>query len=615
MKEVNGRAFAERFALNPGSYAWLLGAGASATSGIPTGFQMIQDFRARLFASESGISLREIDVADPVWQARIDRHHELQGKLPPRGDPSEYARAFEALHTSSEDRRLYIRNHVSKGQPSLGHKVLGSLLASRRTPCIFTTNFDTLIEDAATVAVQLLPPGDRSKVTLAAIDNAGRAETCLRDNDWPLVVKLHGDYQSVELKNTDEELKSQDGQLRLVLSHAMQRFGLVVAGYSGRDDSVMCALADVLRESVCYPKGIYWLCPDPTNVMPGVREFLHQAELAHVEVHLISGTTFDELLGDTADVAELPPVLVTHIFGDRKADEPAQVPLQRAAVLPAPVLRLTALPVVVMPTVARRINLTVSPGIADVRRQIRDSNVWAVVAQAGSPRSMAVFGNDAELLRALAPFQPTLAGEMSLEPAKESWAKGILYDSLVRALCRSLPLYARLNSRGNTIAVSRSRADLPPEELAERRSLLARLQNAYASPLNGKVPGTTGAYSEGLAVRLELADDRWWLVFEPTTFIDIQAAQDDDDRARAQAEWDTADEWRRERWAQKYNRAWSNILDAWVELLTRARGSRHSTYSLATADGIDATFELGIKSVRTRPAHDHDYFHHQQGTR
>ncbi|MDP1693731.1 MAG: hypothetical protein Q8L49_17580 [Burkholderiaceae bacterium] len=316
-------------------------------------------------------------------------------------------------------------------------------------------------------------------------------------------------------------------------------------------------------------------------------------------------------LGDIADVAELPPALVTHIFGDRKADETAQVPLQRAAVLPAPVLRLTALPVVMMPTVARRINLTVGPGIADVRQQIRDSNVWAVVAQAGSPRSMAVFGNDAELLRALAPFQPTLAGEVSLEPAKESWAKGILYDGLVRALCRNLPLYARLNSRGNTIAVTRLRADLPPEVLAERRSLLAKLQNAYASPLNGKVPGTTGTYSEGLAVRLELADDRWWLVFEPTTFIDILAAQGDDDKARVQAEWDTADEWRRERWAQRYNRAWSNILDAWVELLTRARGSRHSPYSLTVADGIDATFELGIKSGRTRPAHDHDYFHHQ----
>ena len=66
MKNNRGRAFAERFALNPASYAWLLGAEASATAGTPTGYQMIQEFRTKLFANESGISLREVDASDPV---------------------------------------------------------------------------------------------------------------------------------------------------------------------------------------------------------------------------------------------------------------------------------------------------------------------------------------------------------------------------------------------------------------------------------------------------------------------------------------------------------------------------------------------------------------------
>ena len=69
-------------------YSWLLGAGASATAGIPTGYQMIQEFRTRLYASQAGISRREIDSADPIWQARIDRHHERLGVLPPKRDPS-----------------------------------------------------------------------------------------------------------------------------------------------------------------------------------------------------------------------------------------------------------------------------------------------------------------------------------------------------------------------------------------------------------------------------------------------------------------------------------------------------------------------------------------------
>lgn len=615
MKSIGGRAFAERFALNPSSYAWLLGAGASATAGIPTGYQMIQEFRTKLFANESGISLREVDASDPVWQARVDQHHERQGKLPPKGDPSEYARAFEALYPTIEDRRLYIERQVSKGTPSIGHKVLGSLLASRKSPCIFTTNFDSLVEDAATVAGQLLAPAERGKVTLAALDNAARAITCLRDNGWPLVVKLHGDYQSVELKNTDDELQSQDASLRLALTESLRRFGLVIAGYSGRDDSVMKALRDVLHEPHRYPCGIYWLCRDSNGLLPAVRDFLEQAELAQVDVYVVNGTTFDELAGDIADITDLSPALVGHIFGDRKTSASAQVPLIREPVLRTPILRLTALPIEELPAVARRMTLHNSPGINDIRARLKDANVRAVVAQAGSPKTLAVYGHDERILEALAQFQPTLAGEIALDPLNESWAKGVLYDALVRALCRKRPLRARMTGRGHSISISPLHADLTPEQLQARKTLLSRLRSAYQMELTGSVPGTQGSFSEGLDVRLERADDRWWLVFEPSTFIDIPPALNEDDQAQVREAWRVADEWRRERWVQKYNWKWSDIVDAWVELFTRSRGARHSTYELKSGEGMDATFQLGPHSARSRPAHDHDYFHQGGGSR
>ena len=615
MKEISGRAFAERFALNPLGFAWLLGAGASATAGIPTGYQMIQEFRTRLFASESGISLREIDPADPVWQSRIDLHHDRKGVLPRKGDPSEYSRAFEALYPTPEDRRLFIRNQVSKGSPSLGHKVLGSLLAARKTPCVFTTNFDALVESAATIASQLLPASERGTPTLAAIDNAARAETCLRESEWPLIVKLHGDYQSVELKNTDQELAQQDAQLRLVLTQSLQRFGLVVVGYSGRDDSVMQALSAVLRSPMHYPKGIYWLCRDADSLLPAVRELLEQAELAQVDVHLVKGTTFDELCGDIADVTELPVPLVRHVFGERSTATVAQVPLQRQAALRAPVLRLSAMPLIEMPTSARRIALNSNAGIADIRALLKQAGLRATVGQAGGPGVLAAFGDDAALEKALAPLGAKLTGEVALDIARDSWAKGVIYDALVRALCRELPLFARLHGRGHSLSVSRPNSELPREQAQARRELLSRLKTAYGSELTGPVPGTSGKYSEGLSIRLEQADDRWWAVFEPATFIDLDHRTPDSDPARANAEWRKAEDWRRERWVQKYNHRWSAILDAWVELLTHAQGPRRSAYGLAAETGIDAVFELGAKTARSRPAHDHDFFHVQRGQR
>ena len=615
MKEISGRAFAERFALNPLGFAWLLGAGASATAGIPTGYQMIQEFRTRLFASETGISLREIDPADPVWQSRIDLHHERKGVPPPKGDPSEYSRAFEALYPTADDRRLFIRNQVSKGSPSLGHKVLGSLLGARKTPCVFTTNFDSLVESAATIASQLLPANERGTPTLAAIDNAARAETCLRESEWPLIVKLHGDYQSVELKNTDQELAQQDAQLRLVLTQSLQRFGLVVVGYSGRDDSVMQALGAVLRSPVRYPKGIYWLCRDADSLLPAVRELLEQAKLAQVDVHLVKGTTFDELCGDIADVTDLPAPLVTHVFGERSAATVAQVPLLRQAALRAPVLRLSAMPLIEMPKSARRIALNSNAGIADVRALLKQAGVRATVGQAGGPGVLAAFGADAALEKALAPYGAKLAGEVALNIARDSWAKGVIYDALVRALCRELPLFARLHGRGHSLSVSRPNSELPRELAQARRELLSRLKTAYGSELTGPVPGTSGKYSEGLSIRLEQADDRWWAVFEPATFIDLNHRAPDADPPQSNAEWRKAEDWRRERWVQKYNHRWSAILDAWVELLTHAQGPRRSAYGLAAETGIDAVFELGAKTARSRPAHDHDFFHVPRGQR
>ena len=613
MKEISGRAFAERFALNPLGFAWLLGAGASATAGIPTGYQMIQEFRTRLFASATGISLREIDPADPLWQSRIDLHHERQGLLPPKGHPSEYSRAFEALYPTPEDRRLFIKNQVSKGSPSLGHKVLGSLLGAKMTPCVVTTNFDSLIESAATIASQLLPASERGTPTLAAIDNAARAETCLRESEWPLIVKLHGDYQSTELKNTDQELAQQDAQLRLVLTQSLQRFGLVIVGYSGRDDSVMQALNAVLRSPVRYPKGIYWLCRDADSLLPAVREFLEQAELAQVDVHLVRGTTFDELCGDIADVTDLPASLVTHVFGDRSSTTMTQVPVQRQAALKAPVLRLSAMPLLEMPRSARRISLNANASIADIRALLKLAGVRATVGQAGGPGILAAFGPDAALEKALSPVGATLAGELALDITKDSWAKGVIYDALVRALCKDLPLFARLHGRGHSLSVSRPHNELPRELAHARHSLLSRLKAAYGSELTGPVPGTSGKYSEGLSIRLEQAVDQWWVTFEPMTFIDLDRHQPEADQTTA--EWRRAEDWRRERWVQKYNHRWSAILDAWVELLTHAQGPRRSAYGLAQGAGVDATFELGAKTARSRPAHDHDFFHVQRGQR
>lgn len=614
--EIGGRQFSERFALKPERFAWLLGAGASASAGIPTGYQMIQEFRGKLFAQSSGISQREIDIADPIWQQRIDAHLQRHPGLPAKGAPSEYSKAFEALYPSREDRRQYIANQVIKGTPSIGHRALGGFLATKRTPCVFTTNFDQLVETAATVAAQLLPADERANAVVSATDSADRAERCLREQDWPLIVKLHGDYQSVDLKNTDDELRTQHAGFLRVLSQAGQRFGLIVCGYSGRDDSVMEALAQVLRSESPFPGGIYWVCPDPQWLLPAVREFLEHASLAGVQVALIRGSTFDELASDLADVTRLPAQLIEHVFGNGLRAQATAVPLSKRWVSKTPVLRLSAIPVQEMPRVARRIELARPPGILEVRSRLKEAGVWATVAMAGT--ALASFGKDSELLAALAPFGPTLAGEIALDLSADSWAVGLTYDALTRAVCRGKPLYPRLTGKGHRLSVSYLSQQATPEERARRTASLRGLTKAYGGALAGKPGRLDVRYSEGVQLRLDRAYDKWWCVFEPTTFFDFRSARDSDDDEREGAHWDgvrqQAEDWRREQWAQKYNPKWSGIIDAWAGLLSDSASNdgRISAYGLSPGEGVDAQFQLGRKTAWSRPAHHDAYFERGQ---
>ena len=72
-------------------------------------------------------------------------------------------------------------------------------------------------------------------------------------------VKLHGDFRSRRLKNTTDELRQQDATLRQLLVEACGRFGLVVAGYSGRDSSIMDTLDEATSRPGSFPAGLFWL--------------------------------------------------------------------------------------------------------------------------------------------------------------------------------------------------------------------------------------------------------------------------------------------------------------------------------------------------------------------
>lgn len=596
MQKVSIEEFALRFAARASGLAWLAGAGTSAAAGIPTGCDMIADFKARLFAGAAKVPRSDIDVGDPLWRERITSYFDGSHGLPPADDPSEYALLFQRVYPDPADRRAYIDAAVRRGSPSFGHRVLASLIAARLAPCLFTTNFDPMIERAAVVADELLPAAERAHLTVAALDTNERAERCLRESDWPLLVKLHGDYQSEQLKNTTAELASQDERHRRVLVDVCQRFGLVVAGYSGRDASVMEALHAALAGDSPYPGGLYWIARPGASLLSLVRDFL-DAAARRTDVALVEAENFDELTAELARQLDLPAVLAEHVDGARPAARLQPVALPTVEAGPFPALRCSAIPVLAMPTVARALQLSGPSTTPAVRELVRDVRPRPAVACVGD--RVAAFGRDADLLTALATLGARLDGEVPLDARADSWALGLLYDALTRALARGRPLRPMLRTAGHTLVLARPDPARTDQAADRDRERLRPLVSAYGGSIDGTVPNLDVSFSEAIRVRLEWRLDRWWCVFDPYTWVDIRG----DDRPGAGGTVDFAADFRRERWATRYNWAWAKIIGAWAGLLApHDPATTVRCVGVRDDPGVEATFSVGKVTAWSRPA-------------
>jgi hypothetical protein len=571
---------------------------------------MITDFKKRIFCELSGARLKEVDADDPLWAERIDEFLASRSVLPPPGDPTEYAAAFEWVHPTPADRRNYISEAVEKGTPSYGHRVLAALITTHQVPCLFSSNFDILVETSATMTDQLMPPAERANLSVAGIDNADRAMLALGESR-PLLAKIHGDYQSVSLKNTNDELREQDKKMRTVLTNACGRYGLIVVGYSGRDASVMEALNDTLNQATPFPAGINWVVRSAKGLLPEVKAFLEAAAAKGVRTTIVECHTFDELAADIADGLSWPKQLDAHIGTYTSPNVLRPVPLPTVEHSAFPVLLCSALPLLEMPKAARRITLQRSLTTPEAREMLRAADVWATIASRG--REIAAFGNDEDLVRAFAPAGGRLEGTVHLAPDTDSWALGLLYDALARAVCRYRPLRVRRRRGSQAVMVNGDTDKESPQAREARRSKLSKLQSAYSASLFGKTPQGY-PFFEGVELRLEQAADRWWLTFEPTTFVDLPHPERNQDQPESEAASerprfvDPTIDWRRERWAKRYNNVWAAIIEAWADMLAGDGSQSLATTGVSQDEGIDAIFKLSPVTAWSRPSHEHQYF-------
>lgn len=570
-QKLPGDDFARRFALRAPNLMWFLGAGASASSGVPTAWDMVWDFKQRLFVTQRRVSEQAVaDLSNPGVRRRLQEHIDSAGTLPPEGAAEEYAALFEAVYPAETDRSAYLDARMRGAKPSYGHLAIATLMNAGRARVVWTTNFDPLVADACARVYE--GTGPLSSVDL---DRAHLAAQFMADERWPIEFKLHGDFRSRRLKNTPDELRDQDQLLRVALVESCRRYGLVVAGYSGRDDSVMDALEEVLKVQGAFPSGLFWLHRGDDPPLPRVGGLLARASAAGVDAHLVQVENFDEVMKDLIRcMDELDTTVLDAFAEERKRWTPAPRTIGNRS---WPVVRLNALRVKAMPSTCRKVVCGVD-GTKEVREAVQKANVDVLVARTRA--GVLAFGSDADVRTTLEPHGITEFDLHSIEPKRlryDSGERGLLRDALSRALAREFEMDLARRRSADLLA--------PSDPGHERWKGLAAIVGQLAGSVEGH-PELT--WREGVAVRLEWASDDLWLLFDHRAVFD---GLTDENKAHAAA-------FGRERNVPRYNRKLNSLIAFWAELFSGSGALR----ALGVADGVDAVFELAPTTAFSRRA-------------
>lgn len=583
--------------------AWLLGAGASAMSGIPTAGALITRFIRDLYAAEQGCNIEELDLGDMRLREKLEHYYEQIPGMPPAGDAEQYAALFERVCQKPPDRAGLIEELVAGARPNFGHHALAALMAADAARIVVTTNFDDLVEQAAREVLDSPLVEPRRPLTVASLDNADATDRALVRSRWPLVIKLHGDFRSEQLKNTPAELRAQNSKLAAALQVICGQFGLIVSGYSGRDASVMQVLTGALELPHPFPEGLIWTHRPGEALSPAVADLLTTASDLGVDVRSVAVDNFPELLGVLIRLIELPEPLRAHVDQRRPAQPRTASAMPSGPTHPWPVLRLNALPLLELPQQARRLTEDQPADLGELRAALRGTRARALTARLRGG-TLAAFGADADLATAGSPLGVSLAGGIVplqwLADDPDTAQVGLLNEALTLGLGRGRGLRHVLRARrGHLVRVS-----------DETEPQLSGLRRAAGGTLAGTVLGSAVSWAEAVELHVEARAGGWWLLITPEIWIappgTLSAPAGIEPGSEDHARWRTAQQhaaarFVQERLARRYNSATSAILDAWVRVLVGSRPRAVETWHLPAGAGCDAVTVIGPVTAYSRP--------------
>jgi tetratricopeptide (TPR) repeat protein len=242
-----------------GQFSLFLGAGCSVGAGVPAAREITQTAERHLFEARN--------QREASSQAEVDDWLKSENVLQ---DPdTAYSDVLELIRPTPRLRRAYLEQFLTDRVPSPAHWALAKLVQSGVFHNLYTTNFDQLIEQSVGQLTSLRVVSYEEQVT-----GSGNFER------QPTLYKLHGDYLFDRMANTQPELLHLGPLQAAKLQSACSSGGLVVVGYSGRDQSIMEVLAASARGGI--PLGLYWLTRSGDELAPMVAALMESGSSCYL---------------------------------------------------------------------------------------------------------------------------------------------------------------------------------------------------------------------------------------------------------------------------------------------------------------------------------------------
>ena len=257
------------------NYALFLGAGASVTSGIRTGYELVQEWREEIYTR---LSEKEYSEPEEAKQWLSTNHPDWYDQN------NEYSSLFEKKFDLPSQRRRFVELQVDKKLPSIGYAYLVELFELKFFDTVFTTNFDDLINEA-------FYQFSSERPLLCAHDSSVKGVSITSSR--PKIIKLHGDYLFDNIKSSLRETESLENNTREKLLEFAKEYGLIFVGYAGNDTSIMDTVKYLLKDNDYLRNGIYWCRKKGDAISSELFKLFN-----HEKVYWVEIDGFDEFMAE-----------------------------------------------------------------------------------------------------------------------------------------------------------------------------------------------------------------------------------------------------------------------------------------------------------------------------